>query len=154
MWSLPIVSVHAYLLINVCASWCWENASMTLRECIFSDSVFVFVCVCVCVYQREHGYVWYISVSHLFLRHCGEWEVWISLNPVELTPVSLSARLLNCPVLHWIAASSTDNPQTMSNTDSSTPYSGTSEGDTDHRRKRKTSTELKGCFMLGSVLLC
>lgn len=77
-----------------------------------------------CVFQCEHGLndlniVWYISMSHLFLDHCSEWEVWMSLNPVELTPVSLSACLLNRPFLNWIAASSTDNPQTMSNTDSS-----------------------------------
>ncbi len=101
----------------------------------WSDGVFV------CVFQCEHGCVWYISVSHLFLKHCGEWEVWISPNPVELTPVSLSARLLNCPVLHWIAASSTDNPQTMSNTDSSTALHWDIGGR--HRPQKTDKTELK-----------
>lgn len=93
--------------------------------CIASN-FFVFfeaVCVCVCAHC-EQVHVWYISMSHLFLKHCREWEVWICMNPVELTPVSLSARLLSHPVLHWKAASSTDNPQTMSNTDSSSALHG------------------------------
>lgn len=59
-------------------------------------------------------------------------------NPVELTPVSLSARLLNCPVPRWLAASSTDNPQTMSNTDSSTALLWDIGG---RHRPRKTETQ-------------
>lgn len=48
----------------------------------------------------------------------------------------LSACLLNCPFLNLIAASSNDNPQTMSNTDSSTVLLGDTEG-----RHRPQTTE-------------
>lgn len=68
------------------------------------------------------------------------------MNPGELTPVSLSARLLSRPVLHWKAASSTDNPQTMSNTDSSSALHG-DIGET------LTTEELKRCFN-SDILLC
>lgn len=52
----------------------------------------------------------------------------------------LSARLLNCPFLNLIAASSNDNPQTMSNTDSSTVLLGDIEGRHRRQKTEKTST--------------
>ena len=88
-------NMHSCLLMLVC-SCLLVYASMPLRE-----RVFLIACLCVCLNVNMALCVCYISVSHLFLKHCGEWEVWIRLNPVELTPVSLSARLFNGPVLHF-----------------------------------------------------
>ena len=134
-WYAP-VPIWRYMIICTCIHVS-EGECFAHSVCVCA-CVCVCVCVCVCLNMNRLACVWYISVSHLFLEHCGKCEVWISLVPVELTPVSLSARLLNSPVRHWIAAPSTDNPQTMSSTDSSTStlYSRTSGGDTDHRRLR------------------
>ena len=119
---------------------------------LFLKSFVFHIWLCECehgsVYECMRVLEWYISMSHLFLRHCGMWEVWISSSPVELTPASLSARLLNCPVLCWIAVSCSDNPLTMSNTDSFVAFHWDIGGR--HRPQR--------CFMLyhllSSVLLC
>lgn len=139
VWSLYIKYFPFYCLssLNVTITtlaymhvhWCLSNTSCLAVLHQFSLGVFFEAvcfsedCVCVCVHC-EQVHVWYISMSHLFLKHCREREVWICMNPGELTPVSLSARLLSRPVLHWKAASSTDNPQTMSNTDSSSALHG------------------------------
>lgn len=143
------VELHTWMyVLNVCSS-------PPLMEYDLTANVIMMVCVVLFDHgSNDLNVARCISVSHLFLEHWGEWEFWIRLIPGEMTPVSLSARLLHRPVLNWTAAFSPDKHRPGLTLTAPTPHRGIRVTEDRANQDRDAKWCLMLAKMLHAILLC